>query len=78
MQTLSQPKIIADLAHIRQLIDELNPLMDAIIANHGTGVDFERDEGQSMLLRGFDDLDEGAEKMEIWANSQQPFLTDKT
>jgi hypothetical protein len=70
MQTINQTKIIADLAHIRQLIDELNPLMDAIIANHGTGVDFERDEGQSMLLRGFDDLDEGAEKMEIWANSQ--------
>lgn len=63
-------KLKADLRRFTELVNELDPLMDAIIANRPPTLEDDHYEAQRQQARGFDDLKEGTEALQAWAERQ--------
>lgn len=64
------PKLKADLRRIRELVTQLNPLMDSIIANSDPTFDPDCLEARQTMMRGFDYLNESTSDMQAWAERQ--------
>ena len=67
---MNLPKLKADLRRITELVNQLDPLMDAIIANQPDTLEDDHYEAQSLQARGFDALKEGTEALQEWAERQ--------